>query len=183
MIRYVAFLRAMNVGGHTVRMDALRQIFESLGLTNVETFIASGNVIFESTAWSSKSLEETIADRLRSALGYDVGTFIRSLTELSEIARYQAFPKKDLEAKGSSLYVAFLANPIDRKAERNLLSFRTEVDDLRVHGREIYWLCRVRSSESEFSLALLENELGIRATFRNSTTVRRIADKYGASSG
>jgi hypothetical protein len=59
-------------------------------------------------------------------------------------------------------YVAFLANPIDRKAERKLLSFRTDVDDFRVHGREIYWLCGIRSSESEFSLARLEKELAFR---------------------
>ncbi len=182
MTRYVAFLRAINVGGHTVRMDTLRRLFESMGLSGVETFIASGNVIFESTARSSKVLEKTVADRLRTALGYEVGTFIRSLAELSEIARYQAFPSKDLEARGSSLYVAFLADPIDRKAERKLLSFRTDVDDFRVRRREIYWLRRIRSSESEFSLARLEKELGNQATFRNSTTVRKIAAKYDASS-
>jgi hypothetical protein len=76
--------------------------------------------------------------------------------------------------------IAFLSNPLDRKAERKLLSFRTDVDDFRVHGREIYWLCRIRSSEFEFSLARLEKELGIQAIFRNTTTVRKIAVKYGA---
>ncbi len=182
MSRYAAFLRAINVGGHTVKMDTLRRLFESMGFSKVETFIASGNVIFESTARSSKGLEKTIADRLRTALGYEVGTFIRSFAELSEIARYQAFPSKDLEAVGVTLYVAFLADPIDWKTERKLLSFRTEVDDFRVHGREIYWLCRIRSSESDFSLAVLEKELGMQATFRNSSTVRKIAAKYDASS-
>jgi uncharacterized protein (DUF1697 family) len=47
MNKHIAFLRAINVGGHTVKMDTLRQLFESLGFTNVETFLASGNVIFE----------------------------------------------------------------------------------------------------------------------------------------
>ena len=47
MPRYITFLRAINVGGHTVKMDRLREIFESLGFANVETFIASGNVVFE----------------------------------------------------------------------------------------------------------------------------------------
>ena len=46
--RLVAFLRAINVGGHNVKMDRLRELFEALGLSNVETFIASGNVIFDS---------------------------------------------------------------------------------------------------------------------------------------
>jgi uncharacterized protein (DUF1697 family) len=83
-------------------------------------------------------------------------------------------------APSTTRYVAFLANPIDRKAEGKLLSFRTDVDDFRVHGREIYWLCRIRSRESEFSLARLEKELGIQPTFRNSNTVREIAVKYDA---
>jgi len=181
MSRYVAFLRAINVGGRTVKMQRLCTLFELMGLSNVETFIASGNVIFETTARSSVALEKTIADRLRTALGYDVGTFIRSVAEVSAIARYQPFPSKDLEAKGSTLYVAFLANTISRTAERTLLTFRTKVDEFRLHGSEIYWLCRVRSSESEFSLALLEKELGVQATFRNSTTVRKIAARYDAS--
>jgi uncharacterized protein (DUF1697 family) len=161
-------------------MGKLRQLFESMGLTSVETFIASGNVIFESTARSPAGLEKTIGDRLRKSLGYEVGTFIRSRAELAEIAGYKAFPGEAHKAEGSSLYVGFLSNPLDRKGERKLLSFRTDVDDFRVHGREIYWLCRVRSSESEFSLARLEKELGIQATFRNSNTVRKIAVKYGA---
>ena len=47
MSRYIAFLKAINVGGHNVKMDQLRKIFESMQFKNVETFIASGNVIFE----------------------------------------------------------------------------------------------------------------------------------------
>ena len=60
MSKYIAFLRAINVGGHTVKMDVLRQLFESLGFANVETFIASGNVIFESKAGNVKALEKKI---------------------------------------------------------------------------------------------------------------------------
>lgn len=57
MQRYIAFLRAINVGGHTVKMDRLREIFEALGFSNVETFIASGNVVFETTARDPAALE------------------------------------------------------------------------------------------------------------------------------
>ncbi len=57
MPKYVALLRAINVGGHTVKMDHLRRLFEALGFTNVETFIASGNVIFDSTSKSTKAFE------------------------------------------------------------------------------------------------------------------------------
>jgi uncharacterized protein (DUF1697 family) len=60
MPRYVAFLRAINVGGHIVKMDYLRSLFEELGFTNVETFIASGNVVFDSSYKNPASLEKKI---------------------------------------------------------------------------------------------------------------------------
>lgn len=67
MPRYVAFLRAINVGGRTVKMDRLREIFESLGLGDVETFIASGNVIFRSRSTKPQALEKKIERSLRQS--------------------------------------------------------------------------------------------------------------------
>ena len=64
MPKLIAFLRAINVGGHNVKMDALRELFIELGCTNVETFIASGNVIFDSKAKNIKTLENKIAEHL-----------------------------------------------------------------------------------------------------------------------
>ena len=92
MPRYIAFLRAINVGGHTVKMDVLRQHFEALGFSQVETFIASGNVVFETTAKNTRTLEKKIEQQLRAALGYEVATFIRTTAELAAIAQYQPFP-------------------------------------------------------------------------------------------
>ena len=91
MTKYIAFLRAINVGGHTVKMDHLRQLFESLDLTNVETFIASGNVIFEWKPANSKSLEKKIEKKLHEELGYETTTFIRTNTEVAEIEKYNPF--------------------------------------------------------------------------------------------
>jgi uncharacterized protein (DUF1697 family) len=179
MTHYVAFLRAINVGGHVVKMDRLRQLFEQLGLAQVETHIASGNVIFESTSRSAKALEKKIAAHLRAALSYEVATFIRTISQVIEIAQYRPFPESDLNAAGVTTYVGFLTKPIDAAAQTAVMSFRTAVDEFHVHQREIYWLCRIRSSESEFSLARLEKALGVQATFRNSTTVAKIAAKYG----
>ena len=174
MARYVAFLRAINVGGHVVKMDALRKQFELLGFTNVETFIASGNVIFDSTARSTKALKK-IQVQLQDALGYAVDTFIRATQEVVEVAVYKPFAEVDLNAAGASLYVGFLADALDIEAQAKLMAFRSAVDDFHIHDREVYWLCRIRSSDSDFSLARFEKVLGIRATFRNITTARKIA--------
>ena len=107
MPRYIAFLRAINVGGHTVKMDVLRQQFEALGFANVETFIASGNVIFETTAKNTRTLEKKIEQQLRAALGYEVATFIRTEAELAAIAQYQPFTTALLKT-AQALNVAFL---------------------------------------------------------------------------
>ena len=108
MPKYVALLRAINVGGHTVKMDRLRFLFESLGLLNVETFIASGNVIFDSKSKNTKVLQKKIESYLLETLGYEVATFIRSTSELVDVARYKPFLAEELETKGNVLYIGFL---------------------------------------------------------------------------
>jgi len=176
MRKYVAFLRAINVGGHTVKMDQLRRIFEALDLGNVETFIASGNVIFDSAAKSTRALEEKIESSLHKTLGYPVATFIRSTTELNSIAKYNPFDH-DTQSE-SALYIGFLAKKPTDEAARALISRVTKVDDFHIAGREVFWRVRTKFSESEFSGARLEKTLGMQTTIRNSTTVKRIASKY-----
>ncbi|HZB45579.1 MAG TPA: DUF1697 domain-containing protein [Pyrinomonadaceae bacterium] len=183
MPKYVAFLRAINVGGHTVKMEHLRRLFEAQGFSGVETFIASGNVIFDSASANAKALEKKIGGSLREALGYEVATFLRSTGELLKVARHKPFAAAELEREGNVLYVAFLADRPGEEAARKLLSYANEVDDFHVSGREVYWLRRTKVGESKFSGALLERTLGAQATVRNSTTVRKLAAKYASGEG
>ena len=60
------------------------------------------------------------------------------------------------------------------------MTFRTPIDDFHIHGREVYWLCRTRMSEFAFTGALLEKAIGMPATMRNTTTIRKLAAKYPA---
>jgi uncharacterized protein (DUF1697 family) len=178
MPKYVAFLRAINVGGHTVKMEVLRRLFEDLGFANVETFIASGNVIFDSPSKSTEALEKKVEKYLQARLGYEVATFIRSIAEVAAIAAYRPFPDAEPSAEGNALYIGFLADEPADAAQQKLLSLKTEVDDFQVSGREFYWLCRKKISESEITGALLAKTLKMQATLRNATTVRKIAAKY-----
>ncbi len=181
MPKYIAFLRAINVGGHTVKMDKLKKLFEALGFSKVETFIASGNVIFDSPAKSTSTLEKGIETHLQKSLGYEVATFIRSTSELAEAAKYKPFAESELNADGNMLYVAFLQESPGGGAKKKLQAFTNKVDEFHVHGREVYWLCRKRFSESEFSGALLEKTLGQPATLRNVNTVKKLAAKYASA--
>jgi len=177
MTKYITFLRAINVGGHTVKMDFLRQMFESLGFADVETFIASGNVIFESKAGNAKTLEKKIETCLHEALGYEVATFIRTDAELAEIAVYKPFPQSQLDA-AAALNVGFLVDPLDAAAKQKLVSLKTDIDDFHVHGRELYWLCQKKQSDSKISNVVIEKALGIKSTLRGVNTVKKLAEKY-----
>ena len=179
MSRFIAFLRAINVGGHTVKMDRLRQLFEALGFSNVETFIASGNVVFETNSKNTKTLEKKIESRLQETLGYEVATFIRTDVELAHIANYKPFPQSDLDG-ASALNIAFLTDTLDDKSKQKLMALRTDIDDFHVYGREIYWLCRKKQSESTFSNAVLEKTLGRRSTLRGVNTIKKMAAKYAS---
>jgi len=176
MPRYVAFLRAINVGGRVVAMDRLRRAFEALKLERVETFIASGNVIFESRS-AAASLERRIEAHLREALGYEVATFVRTDAEVAAVAEYRPFPAAAL-AGAAALYVAFLASPPGPGARRALAGLETAVDALHLNGREVYWLCRKRQSESKLTNAVIERRLERSSTLRNITTVRKLTAKY-----
>jgi len=177
--RRIAFLRAINVGGRTVKMDRLRTLFEELALVDVSTFIASGNVVFEASG-EAEALERRIEEHLERSLGFPVATFLRSPEELAAVASARPFPDA---RETDTLYVAFLKEAPPEEARERVMALRTEVDDFRVAGREVYWSCRVSSMDSPFSGAVLERTLGAPATMRNANTVRRLAAKHPPAGG
>ena len=172
-----AFLRAINVGGHTVTMERLRRIFGAMGLKEVETFIASGNVVFATPSTNPRVLAAKIEDRLHASLGYEVKTFLRSEKELAAIATYRPFTESRRKT-AAAFCVGFLAEPLEKAAVTALLALRTANDDFHVHDREVYWLCKKKQSESTFSNALFEKTVTVRATLRGMNTVERLAAKY-----
>ena len=178
MSRYVALLRAINVGGHVVKMDRLRTLFEQLGVDDVERVFASGNVLFSSSARNVAALEEKIERHLASALGYEVTTFVRTPAELQAVAAFDPFP--GMVEDGHTLSVAFLKQHPGTQAAARLHGMRTDYDELRVEGRELYWLARGRISDSKVWRTPMEKVLGGPATSRNVTTVRKLAEKLSA---
>jgi uncharacterized protein (DUF1697 family) len=175
--QYVAFLRAINVGGRVVKMTELKAIFERLGLDDVTTFIASGNVIFSASA-AAASIGAQIEAGLQRALGYPVATMLRSTSEVASVAEYEAFSAKTLAS--SSLYVGFMREKAATAAVKKALSLQTEIDELRVKGREVYWLARKNIAEASITGASIEKALQTPVTFRNINTVRRLAARYSA---
>ena len=176
-MRYIAFLRAINIGGHVVKMTELKKMFESMGFKSVETFIASGNVIFDAPETDTAKLEKKIEKSLAKSLGYEVATFVRSEEEIAAIANNAPFPD-DAMSKSARYNVAFTNVTLDDSHRVKIKSFESEVSDFVAHGREVYWLCKVLQSESNFVSGKFEKELGLKTTWRNINTVRRLSAKF-----
>ena len=173
--RYTALLRGLNVGGHRVKMDHLRGLFEEMGFSAVSTFIASGNVLFEAAAGEpAAALEARIERHLEAALGYAVATFLRTPEELAAAAALRPFDGVE-DGGGRTLMVSFHKEPPDAALRARLDALRTPTDDFRVHAREVYWLTGPRMSESPVGPQVTK-ALGA-GTMRNATTVRKLAEK------
>ena len=174
MPRYIGFLRAINVGGRIVKMDELRALFRAMKLADVETFIASGNVLFSSPSTDAAALEARIETSLAKALGYTSEIFLRSPAELAAIIALPAFPG----AEGAhAVNVGFLRDAPSRGQVEAVTALRTDNDEFHVVGRELYWISRGRVSESTVSGPKLARALGGPTTMRNITTVRKLVAK------
>jgi uncharacterized protein (DUF1697 family) len=175
MPRYAALLRAINVGGHTVKMDELRALFESLRLSNVESVIASGNVLFDTRAADPASLESRIEAKLKRALRYEVDTFVRTADDLDAVVAHEPFAAGDRVLPAHTLQVIFTRSPIAADSHERLAALCSSYDDLHAHGREVYWRTRGRSSDSKITPAMFaRTKIGV-GTARNITTVRKLA--------
>jgi uncharacterized protein (DUF1697 family) len=176
-MRLIAFLRAINVGGHVVRMEQLRTIVSGLGYERVETFIASGNVIFDGRATQVARCERAIERALRTALGYDVATFVRTDAEVAALAAAKPFPPAQI-AEASTFCVAFLKAPLTNAQRQRLATLATDVDRFKASGRELFWLSGHKQNESKFTNAVFERVVGVSATFRGLSTVTKLSAKY-----
>ncbi len=173
---YIAFLRGINLGKRRITMEVLRARFADLKFTGVETFIASGNVIFGSKSGDPGKLERQIQDHLQLSLGYAVDTFVRTRAEVAAVAAFQPFPPRDLADPTTTVHAGFLAAALSPTQRRGLVACGTAVDEFCVEGREYYWLCRIKSHESKVWAAPALRALKLpSSSMRNLTTIRKLA--------
>ena len=180
MARFVAFLRAINVGGRAVKMDRLRSLFGEMGFENVATVIASGNVLFDATAARTATLERRIERTLAGALGYEVRTYVRSARQITALESRIPFAPRELAAPIGGLYVGFVSASLPDAASKRLHALSSPHNTLTARRSEIFWLCRTRFSDSAISGAVVERAIGGSVTFRKITTVLAIASRLAA---
>jgi len=171
-VKLVAFLRAINVGKRRVKMDVLGSSFEALKLRNVTTFIASGNVVFETRSTDHSKLERRIEKRLLADLGYDVDTFLRSLDEVRALVDAQPFETGDDDIAS----LGFLHSTPPRNA---LAPLETKIDRLAIGERAFYWTRFATPRDSKLSGARIEKTLDAATTVRNLSSLEKLLAKHG----
>jgi uncharacterized protein (DUF1697 family) len=174
---YAAFMRGLNLGKRNVKMDDLRKIFVKAGFTNVESFIASGNIVFESPSKDTAALEKKIEGAIERAYGYASETFIRDFGALAKIGK--AMPFKGIH-DAPTYVVGFLRDPLDAARKKAFLGLAAKEDQFATIGREVYWHSTIGQGESKFSANVFDKTLGIRSTWRNLRTVRRMVERWGS---
>lgn len=179
--RRIAFLRGINVGGKTVTKERLLPVFEGLGFERVESFLASGNVVFDAPPRAKPaSLEQKIEAALASEIGLATTLFVRTPDELIAIAACSPFDEDDFaiaEPNGTVNVSLFREEP--SSAIRTTIEALSSKDDrLRFAGRELYWVSRTKMSQSPLFAVSFEKKTGLPATMRNLNTIRRLVAKY-----
>jgi uncharacterized protein (DUF1697 family) len=178
--RYVAFLRGMNLGNRRIKNPELVAHFEAIGLEEVATFRASGNVVLVDPAGEAEAkLQARLEAELDERLGYDVAVFLRSAAEVRAITAREPFDAKAIAASKGKPQVQLLARKPSAKATKEALALAGPDDLMVVAGRELHWLPSVGLSETEVDLKALDAALG-KGTMRTAGTIERIAAKYCA---
>ena len=178
MTIYIAFLRGINVGGkNIIKMAKLRQVFEAIGLYDVQTFIQSGNVLFKSDE-AEEFLRNKIEHEIESNFGFSVTVVLRTHKDLERIISNCPFSEDEIAKAESfseteSLYVALLVhNPLKEKIEY-LNTYASESDEYRIADRDVFLLLRHSIRKSKLANNL--QKLDVPVTVRNWKTLSKLA--------
>jgi len=171
----VSMLRGVNVGGHNkIKMDALRALYVSLGLQNPQTCIQSGNVVFRVDGRSLPLLAKRIEEGIERRFGFRPAVIVRTSSEMRRvIARNPFAARRDLDP--SKVLVTFLATNPGKEARDKLLGIKTDPEELRIEGRELYIYFPNGMGQSKLP-ALIEKALRTPGTGRNWNTVRKLLE-------
>ena len=176
-MKYAAFLRGMNVGGHRLTNVELCGHIEAIGFTGVAAFLASGNVAFD--AGRKTGVGARIEKGLRQALGYDVPTFLRTADEVVAIAERKVFDDALVQARGKEQILLLREEPGD-EAKNVVLDLASDDDRLEFRGRELHWLPRAGVLDTDVDFKLVERTIGP-TTVRTKNTIVRFAAKHFAA--
>ncbi len=174
---HIAFLRAINVSGRFIKMDALCQHFRTLGHPQVSSFINTGNIWFSPAAGLPDTLGEYLTRELAPLLGFSSEVFVRSRAQLQAAVDTAGQWPRPPQGDVNVLFLTSALTPVDAPV---LDSLRSDRDLLQAQGQELFWVSTVAQSESKLGNALFERKLQQRTTLRRVSTLRKLLDAWPA---
>jgi uncharacterized protein (DUF1697 family) len=174
MITYLAFLRGVNVGGRNlIKMKDLGRLLDSIGFLNVQTYIQSGNVSFDSKPDNIDSLQRTVEFHIEKDLGLKIKVIIRTLSYIQDIIRNDPFKniKWNLQTK---LYVCFLYDEPKIHPQLPLENPKEGLELFRLDEKEAFLVSKEINGRYGFPNNFIEKELNVISTARNWTTINKI---------
>jgi uncharacterized protein (DUF1697 family) len=184
MTVYVALLRGVNVGSkNRIKMADLQRSLEVAGLGKVETYIQSGNIIFESSE-GEETVRLKIEGTIKQAFGLIIGTVVRSTDELTQLIQNCPFTPNEIRqaeaanTEGESLYIVLLQTAPQKEKTQTLNKYSTPEDAYQIRNRDIYLLLKhsIRNSK----LAAKIDKIGVPLTVRNFNTIQKLNELANA---
>ncbi len=174
MTTYIAFLRAINVGGkNLIAMAELRKMLEGMGFSNVQTLLQSGNAVFQGDKAMSADIETRLEKQTAKRFGLNVDYVVRTDKELADVIKGNPFANFAKEDPGHML-VLFLKSAAPKDAEKALTQAIKGREVVAVKGNVVYAQYRDGVGTSKLTNGVLEKHLACRATGRNWNTVTKL---------
>jgi uncharacterized protein (DUF1697 family) len=173
--RYFGFLRAVNVGDRQVKMAELAIALTNLGVTEAETFIASGNIVFKSDMTDQTALRQMIEAGLSARFGFDIQIFLRTRADLLAIAAHVADVKTDADI---AINIAFIHGGQQNDIEAGLTPWQSDVERFLASDSYFIWLAKTKMSDTAFFKKGYGKKTLPSLTVRNSNTIERMLAKW-----
>lgn len=175
MSKYVAILRGINVGkGRKVLMTDLKNLLAKLGLKNIQTYIQSGNVMFDLRQPESLVvLEDGLNQAISGAFGFDIPVIIRTAREMEESVAINPFLKED-DADIDKLHLTFLKDVPAPELLIKIKEFQFSPDQFEIIGKEVFVHCPNGYGQTKITNDFFEKKLKVQATTRNWKTVQKL---------
>jgi uncharacterized protein (DUF1697 family) len=172
----ISMLRGVNLAGkRKIKMEALRALYESLGLRDAQTLLQSGNVVFRTERKDLVALTKKIEISIERKFGFHSDVVVRTSAELRDVIARNPFAKR-AGIDASKLLVSFLVSDPGAEARGNVLRIKAEPEELRIDGREVYIYFPNGMGRPKLSMALVERTLKTSWTERNWNTVRKLME-------
>lgn len=172
-MRYIVLLRGINVGGkNKVEMVRLKRLLQSLGYTNIGTYLNSGNAMFDSEE-NQNNIEKILSKAFEEEFGFSTPILIKSKSEITAIA--DSIPDEWLNDKDQKTDVAYLFADIDYEEVLDEIPVKTEYAEIiYVKGAVIWHIMKKDYSRSQLN-KLIGRKIYQQMTVRNVNTARFLA--------